>query len=151
MDCELCGKKGEMYRAVVEDSQMTVCNACSKYGHVTGKVRQVVEVRKKPKQVKEEKIEVVVSNFGELLRKKREQAGMNQKDFARKIAEKESILHKMETGSLVPTMETARKLERMLRLKLVEEINEESSGDRKKDNSVMTLGDFVKIKTRKRK
>ena len=151
MDCELCGKKGEMYRAVVEDSQMTVCNACSKYGHVTGKVRQVVEVKKKPKQVKEESVEVIVSNFGELLRKKREQTGMSQKEFARKIAEKESILHKMETGSLVPTMETARKLERMLRLKLVEEITEEVSGERKKDNQVMTLGDFVTIKTRKRK
>ena len=151
MDCELCGKKGEMYRAVVEDSQMTVCNACSKYGHVTGKVRQVVEVKKKPKQAKEEPVEVVVSNFGELLRKKREQAGMSQKEFARKIAEKESILHKMETGSLVPTMETARKLERMLSLKLVEEITEEASGERKKDNQVMTLGDFVTIKTRKKK
>ena len=151
MDCELCGKKGEMYRAVVEDSQMTVCNACSKYGHVTGKVRQVVEVKKKPKQAKEEPVEVVVSNFGELLRKKREQDGMSQKEFARKIAEKESILHKMETGSLVPTMETARKLERMLSLKLVEEITEEASGERKKDNQVMTLGDFVTIKTRKKK
>ena len=140
-----------MYRAVVEDSQMTVCNACSKYGHVTGKVRQVVEVKKKPKQAKEEPVEVVVSNFGELLRKKREQDGMSQKEFARKIAEKESILHKMETGSLVPTMETARKLERMLSLKLVEEITEEASGERKKDDQVMTLGDFVTIKTRKRK
>ena len=140
-----------MYRAVVEDSQMTICNACSKYGHVTGKVRQVVEVKKKPKQAKEESVEVVVSNFGELLRKKREQDGMSQKEFARKIAEKESILHKMETGSLVPTMETARKLERMLSLKLVEEITEEASGERKKDDQVMTLGDFVTIKTRKRK
>ena len=140
-----------MYRAVVEDSQMTICNACSKYGHVTGKVRQVVEVKKKPKQAKEESVEVVVSNFGELLRKKREQDGMSQKEFARKIAEKESILHKMETGSLVPTMETARKLERMLSLKLVEEITEEASGERKKDNQVMTLGDFVTIKTRKKK
>jgi len=56
----------------------------------------------------------------------------------------------METGTLVPTLERARKLEKMLGLKLVEEQQDEQVLQRETKTD-MTLGDMVKIKKRKSK
>ena len=149
MDCDLCGRAGDLYKTVIEDSQMNVCGGCSKYGHVTGKIGPIVKEKRDQKQVKaEELVELIVGNFGDILKKKREQLGLNQKEFARKIAEKESSLHKMETGSLMPTLDKARKLEKSLKIKLIEEISD-APVTKKKPASVMTLGDLVKIKWKK--
>ena len=70
----------------------------------------------------------------------------SQYDFAKKITEKVSVVHKMETGSFEPSLKLARKLQKVLgvRLIVVEEVEEfkpksESSGG-------MTLGDMLKKK-----
>ena len=136
-----------MYKVVIEGSELTVCESCGEYGKVMGKVA-VAEQHKAQKTTSEQRpetIESLIENFGELLKKKREQLGLNQKDFARKIAERESVLHKLETGAMTPTLEKARKLEKMLGLKLIEELKEEPVS-KQKDTSVMTLGDMIKIK-----
>ncbi len=153
MNCDLCGKETEMYKALVEGTELTVCSNCTKYGKVTGRVRAYVPEKKKPEkkaEAAEEAIETVVGDFGERLKRKREGLGLNQPDFAKKIAEKESILHKLETGAIRPTLDRARQLEKMLGLKLVEELREEQVSQQK-SKDVMTLGDFVKIKERKSK
>ncbi len=153
MNCDLCGKETELFRALVEGSELTVCSGCSKYGKVTGKVKASVPERKTQEEKKaaaEEPIEAVVSNFGELLKKKREALELNQSDFAKRIAEKESVLHKLETGGIKPTLDRARVLEKLLGLKLVEELKEEQVSPQK-SREVLTLGDFVKIKARKSK
>jgi len=148
MDCDLCGKEGDLYRALVEGSQVTVCNTCSKFGIVSGQVRSSRPEIKKPVATPQNELaEQIVSDLGRLIKKKREEFGMNQRDFARKIAEKESSLHNMEIGTLIPTIERARKLGRALGLSLVEEVVEEPVQS-KKDQSVMTLGDYIKIKKR---
>ena len=152
MNCDLCGKEAEMYRAIIEGSEVTVCGGCAKYGKPTGSVRAYSEGKKKGKPAAkyEEIPEVVASNFGELLKRKREELGLNQKEFARMIAEKDSILHKLETGGIMPTLEKARALERMFGLKLVEELKDEMI-EQKRDSYVMTLGDMIKIKAKKGK
>ncbi len=152
MNCDLCGKETELLRALVEGTELTICGSCVKYGKVIGRVKAPVEGKKQEKKAlpAEETIEVVASNFGELLKRKREELGLNQPDFAKKIAEKESMLHKLETGAIRPTLERARELERMLGLKLVEELKDEPVLQQK-SKDVMTLGDFVKIKTGKSK
>ena len=142
----MCGKDTELYNTAIEGTHMSVCKDCAKYGTILNRMKVAAPQKKKPVVVSTQEIsETVVGNIGELLKRKREALGMSQKDFASKIAEKESSLHKMETGTLVPTMERARKLEKMLGLKLVEEITDELVTE-KKDTSVMTLGDFVKIR-----
>ncbi len=153
MNCDLCGKETELFRALVEGTELTVCNSCSKYGKITGKVIVSFPERKtheKPIEAAEEAIENVVSNFGELLKRKREELGLSQSDFAKKIAEKESILQKLEIGGIKPTLDRARELEKLLGLKLVEEVREEPVSQQK-SKDVLTLGDFVKIKNRKSK
>ncbi len=150
MNCDLCGKEAELFKTLVEGTQLTVCSNCGKYGKVLGRVRINVPEKKKeaPVQKKEEVIQLVASNFGRLLKSKRESLGMDQKEFAQKIAEKESVLHRLENGEVTPTLERAQELEKMLGLRLIEEIKDEPIATGK-DKTVMTLGDFVKIKTRK--
>jgi putative transcription factor len=147
MNCDLCGKETEMFKAIIEGSELTVCKNCGEYGKIVGRVTPASKPKQKSfsSEIQEETTESLAENFGELLKKKREQLGLNQKDFASKIAEKESILHKLETGTMTPTLEKARKLEKMLGLKLIEEVREEPI-EKSKDNSIITLGDMVKIK-----
>ena len=153
MDCDLCGRTGEMYKAIVEDSAITVCSQCTKYGEVTGKVITETPASKpkkqKPKTLPKEEIELFVSNLGEIIKQKRELLGLNQKQFAGRIGEKESILKKIETGHIFPTMEKARKLEKDLGVKLIEEM-EDAVPQNQKESGPLTLGDFVKIKKRNR-
>ena len=150
MNCDLCGKEAEMFKAVIEGSRVTVCEGCSEYGVNVEKVQPVEKKIVQPRYSQSEVIEGVISSFGDVIRRKREQLGLSHKEFAQKIAEKESTLHKLEIGTLVPTLERARKLEKMLRLTLVEEQQDEQVVQRETKTD-MTLGDMVKIKKRKSK
>jgi putative transcription factor len=71
---------------------------------------------------------------------------MNQEDFAKKIAEKVSVVHKLEIGEIKPSLALARKLERLLGIKLIEFYEEESKGNAKVSTEGFTIGDIVKIK-----
>jgi putative transcription factor len=149
MNCDLCGKEAELYRAIVEASELSVCQACSAYGRVVGKVAVAGQERPRRRQpVREEAIETVVPDLGQQLKKKREQMGMSQAEFARHIAVKLSTLHNYETGGLVPDLDTARHIGRKLGLHLIEALKEEPV-HQQKTKSELTLGDLVKIRKRR--
>lgn len=148
INCDLCGRIEEnLLKAVIEGVELNVCNACSKFGRVIGPAKKAVV--KEPKRVeiaKEEKIELLVENYSEIIKKRRESIGLSQKDFAKKINEKESLVHKIETGNFAPSLTLARKLEQTLGIKLVEEHEERHEKSKKKSIEGFTLGDFIKIK-----
>ena len=151
MRCELCGAEGNLFRAKVEGTELNVCSNCGKFGKVLEPVRNKKEIaEKKTEKIEktEEYLEMIVSDFSKIIREKREGLGLNQKDFAKKISEKESFLHKMETGELKPSIDIARKLERLLGIKLVEEYKEEHDKGANVKSDTLTIGDFVKIKRR---
>ena len=152
----MCGSEGKLYRAKVEGIEMNVCPDCSKFGDVLGEVKEEVEeVKKEVKHVEIKKepeiIEMVVGDFAERIRKKRGDMGLDQEKFAKKINQKKSVVHKMENGEFTPSIEIARRLERILGLQLVEEYAEKdkASFQRTKSEEV-TVGDLIKIKKRKK-
>ncbi|MBM3229977.1 TIGR00270 family protein, partial [Candidatus Parvarchaeota archaeon] len=133
MACEMCGSKAGLFRAIVEDTEMRVCRDCCRFGKVLGEIRQGPKRQPSQKAAgaanasiaaanagRNEPVELIVENFNEIIRKKREQMGLTQKDFAMLVAERESVVHKIETGVHEPDIKLARKLEKMLRIKLVE-------------------------------
>ncbi len=144
MNCELCGANSELFRAVVEGAQIKVCTKCGKFGKVLGKAMQE---QKPEKRQTEEKIFSMAPGYGALIRKGREKLGMKQDEFARKLAEKESIIHKIEVEAIEPGTELAKKLERILGIKLVEEKEEETKISKPKKDEI-TIGDFVKVTKR---
>lgn len=149
MDCEMCGREEAVVRASIEGSVLAVCAGCGKYGKSVGRVQapltaKAAKIEEKP--APEEETEFIVANFGPLLKQKREQLGLKQDEFAQKIAVKESILHKMETGHFQPSLNDARRIEKALGIRLVEKIEaaESLAPQAKKDQ--LTLGDMIKIK-----
>lgn len=142
--CELCGKDTELVSALVEGTTLNVCASCGRHGRVLARPRAT-----KPKHAKKAEIDVVeslVDDFGERLRRAREKSGLTQKEFARKLNEKESVLQKIETGQFRPTIEAARRFERILGITLVESSSVEQVVQKKKSESNgLTIGDVLKF------
>lgn len=140
MNCELCGKQRELVLALVENSEMKVCSDCSRFGKV---LREIEEIKEEEKKFEEEEfVEGIVEDYSKIIKEKREKMGMKQDEFAKRLNIKESIIHKIETGVLEPSIEIARKLENFLRIKLITEYNVryKKIGT---DGKVMTLGDLI--------
>ena len=152
-NCDLCGKVEEnLVKAKIEGVELDVCLACGKFGKVIVPVHrpspreQHRQFQKQVKaQEKEKKIELLVENYAELIKKKRESLGLSQKDFASKINEKESTIHHIETGKLEPNLALARKLEKILGIKIVEQYSESHETTKNSKDAGFTLGDFIKV------
>ncbi len=144
MICELCGKQAELVNAIIEGTEMSVCSECSKFGRV---IKKPVSVKKfVPKRPEKEIIQVIVPDYAKVIKYSRERKNLTQKDFARLISEKESVVHNLEIGKHEPSINLARKLEKILGINLVEE-HEEATGKRDISKSEgFTIGDFVKFK-----
>lgn len=148
MRCELCGKEAELFRTLVEDSELQVCKECSRFGRVLKKV-STQEPMKKVKTAEEpEIIEIIADDYSEKIRKAREKRGLKQEEFAKMLSEKESLLQKMETDKYKPSIAMARKMEKILRIKLVEEVKEEKIVAGKGREEGFTIGDVVKLRKR---
>ena len=151
MGCDICGKEEKLFRTIIEGTELKVCMNCGKFGKVLGPVKEIEKeerlIKREISTVHEiEEIEDIVPNFSQILKKKRESMRLEQKDFAKKISEKESVVHKMETGEFKPSIKTARKSERILGIKLIEEYEEEHIGFKSGKSEGFTIGDLIKIK-----
>ena len=129
---------------------MNVCQECSKFGKVVSQVSKPV-ARDRPRFFSapakpEEKTEILVEDYSSIIKKRRETMGLSQKDFASKLNEKESTIHKLETGHFEPNLSLARKLEKILGVKLVEEYKESFEKGKQQKEAGFTLGDFIKIR-----
>ena len=150
----MCGKDTQLFVAEIEGSNLNVCQGCAKFGRVLRRIapenKRNKHAENKAKQAEEpEVIESIIEGFGSLIKSKREKLGLTQKDMAVKISEKESLLQKCENESAEPSIPLARKLEKFLGIKLIEEVKDEKASVDKVKNSAFTIGDFVKIRKRK--
>ena len=91
--------------------------------------------------------EELVENFNEIIRKEREKRGWSQKELAKRIQEKESLIRKIENAEITPEKEIIEKLERLFNIKLREKVQEVKVNLSKK--LTPTLGDIVVIKKKK--
>jgi putative transcription factor len=151
MNCEMCGKETELYTASIEGVTMKVCPGCAGHGKILRKPAPAPKKIKKkivsaaPAEPEVELVEGVVEDYAKKIRDARTKTGMTQKEFAKKINEKESVLHKMETGSFKPSMPLAKKLEKILHIKLIEQREEEKITMPKTGKSgALTIGDLIK-------
>lgn len=153
MNCDMCGKETGLFKTDVEGSVLNLCKECSKFGKVISAVRvEEKAARKREKGImlekpkEEESILSIVPDYGGIIKKKREEMGIKQEDFAKKLNEKASLIHKIEINQFEPGIDLARKIERFLHIKLVEqqEIKPEKFGGTKGEH--FTIGDFIKIK-----
>lgn len=145
--CEICGKNLEnLEKAIVEGVMMNVCSGCAKFGKVIPVRKPLIEPRRViPVQTKEV-MEEIVTDYAELIKKGRERKGLKQEELAKDIAEKESVISKVESGSLKPSFILAKKLEQFLDIKLIEFFEEKKEINLNLKDNGLTIGDLLKAK-----
>ncbi len=159
--CEMCGRDELLSLAQVEGVGLQICSRCSRYGVAQQNVRSGSSLQTAGSQnsfspssrggrIKPEREFKVVENYASLLRAVRERKGLTQKDFALSLQEKESFIGKWETGAVKPDLETAKRLERLLGVTLVQidDAPLAAEGMQKQKNTEFTLGDFIKVRKR---
>ena len=116
--CEICGEKPAEVKARIESSVLQVCSHCAGLGRVICKVEQP-----KPKPVLLAKDtfaeEVLTEDYAVKIRAARNLAKMTQEEFATKLNVNLAVLKAAESGKRLD-LQTAKKIERALKIKLVE-------------------------------
>ena len=147
MNCEMCGDfSDKLIKIRVSGAILNVCTKCAKFGDPVeekklNKISENITIKfpekkinvvtyKKPfkksvtsrKPVRKENVEEldVVEDYANLIKNKREEMQMTQDDLAKKIFERKNVLSNIERGELLPDISTARKLEKVLNIKLLE-------------------------------
>ena len=108
--------------------------------------------KEKAKKIIEEpeEVEVITKDYSSRIKNTREKLGIKQEDLARKINEKESLIHKIESGRIKPNMAVAKKLESALKIRLVETYIENAERKVNMRDENLTIGDLINVKQRKR-
>lgn len=148
MLCEICGKEDKLIKADIEGVILNVCDECIKFGKVVKEDKEIKVREIKPRL--KEVIKDVVGDYSEIVKKRREELNLTQKELSRKINEKESVIQNIETGKLEPDFVLARKLEKFLNIKLVREYEEENMKIDFRDKN-LTIGDLIKLRRKKNK
>lgn len=158
MNCDMCGKNTNLFITNIEGAKMQLCKECASYGKVLGnvktreekileeeRIKKILDKGKKSNYKDFETHETLATNFGQIIRKKRESLQITQTEFAKMLNIKESEIHHMEHGDFKPQIELARKIEKMLKVTLI--VKEDSDVKMEKGvNGAMTIGDLLKFK-----
>ncbi|MDP3728999.1 MAG: multiprotein bridging factor aMBF1 [bacterium] len=161
--CEMCGYIGEsLHRAIVEGTLLSLCDKCVRFG-------EVVQLKQIPKKIVDERLEYyrthryssmslppdfsgdenIVKDYAQRVKNAREKTGKTQEEVALDLAEKSSILQKIESGHQEPPMKLARKLEQFFKIQLVqktEKIDDDDVENYRSSGADVTIGDVIKLK-----
>lgn len=145
MICEMCGTEtNNIKRINIEGSLLSVCPNCAKFGVEpeiepksesarsrgrttdSSTVEMRLEQRKKRMQTRnifanDSEVELI-EDYHRVIQSARMELGLNQEELARKLNERKSIIAKLETKSLRPDNKLIRKLEKTLKIILMERI-----------------------------
>lgn len=156
--CDLCGKETRLVRAKLEKAILKVCPVCAKYGDVLEEEKKAespqfkrTDLPLRAEHFAFQKTEIAENNIDEsyalIIKTAREKAGLTQQQLAMAIAEKENIIHRMETAQQEPPLKTAKKLEQFLHIRLItkEKKAENPPLDIDFSETEMTIGDLLKL------
>ena len=155
--CEICGKRPAKLIILIENAKMAVCNVCGRSGKIIGRIES--EDEKKIRDELDNKMlankkpeEEIIENYSKIIKNARQKLKLPINVLAEKINEKLSYLEHIEAGKGALTIKTARKLERELGVKLIEDSQQAiiSSGNLNKGKfSEPTLADMMEVKKKK--
>ena len=155
MLCEMCGaESASLEPRKVSGSVLRVCNSCAGMGKQTSYresvghrafVAQTLEKREQKTRYKDISSDekVLVSNYGDVVRKARERKGLDNVTLAMKISEKKSIITYVESGNMKPNEKLIKKLENFLNINLMEDVEENSSSYNPASKKNLTMGDLI--------
>lgn len=161
MKCEICGADivGGGYRVYIDRAELIVCKKCArKYGTPVETVQPSTPIQSRKQGIRRkvhylrELRYTVVENYSEIIREARIRYGYTRSLLASMVGEKESTIKRIEDGVLEPTLDLARRLEKILKINLIEEDLEYPEWeDYKTRDYELTFGDIVVFKKGKEK
>ncbi|MCE4628345.1 MAG: multiprotein bridging factor aMBF1 [Desulfurococcales archaeon] len=155
--CEMCGSPivGRPYRAIVDGVEMVLCASC--YLKLTRSGR-AVPVRERPRRAKAasrqpkrptRKVSIelldLVEDYPEIIRRAREAKGWDLRTLAQKLRISETMLRRIEQGKYKPPIDLARRIEKILKIKILEPTELEDEYEAPPPGK-LTLGDVVIIR-----
>ncbi len=148
MQCEICGVDTELVTAEIEGSLLNVCRKCASFGKIVERKEKKENLKRVKRYFDKEVLDLIVEDFSERVKNARESLGLKQEEMGDKVGEKESVIHNLERGKIKPSIVLAKKLEKFLNIKLIEEYKDENVKFDFKNTS-LTIGDLIKIKKKK--
>lgn len=139
----MCGRDTKLFRVKIENALMNVCEKCSKFGQILSGIVEKIEKNPIRKKVECEVIEIIRKEYGLTIKKAREKLGLKQEELAKQIKEKASVIHKLENELIEPSLKLAKKLEKFLRIRLIEYYKDEKKELEFIENKEMTIGDLL--------
>lgn len=149
MGCDMCGAEATLYRVLIEDTELNVCKDCKQYGKVISRPSARPAVKKRlpiAKREEPEKVTALADNYSAIVKAAREKRGLTQKHLARALAQKESLIHNLESGRFKPSIDLAKRFERFLKIKIVEELEQDKQKFEKHAAGERTIGDLLAMK-----
>ncbi|MCE4604545.1 MAG: multiprotein bridging factor aMBF1 [Aeropyrum sp.] len=153
--CDICGSpiQGRPYRALVDGAEMVLCLSCYMRLSRGGRAQPVREAKpRRPRGVRRPRrlapdMYDLVEDYPERIREAREARGWSTAVLAQKLRISETMLRKIEAGKLKPSLDLARRMEKVLGTKLLEPVVDEDVyyGDDDYGRDYVTLGDIVVI------
>ena len=161
--CEMCGYLGErMHRAIVEGSMLLLCDKCVQFG-------EVIPMRNVPKDLVNKRLEYyrthrfasqdlplelndsefLVKDYAFRIKHAREKLGKTQEEVALDLAERSSLLQKIESGHQEPPLKLAKKLEQYFKIQLLQKMEKDEeidASDFQTPSAGFTIGDVIKFK-----
>ena len=143
--CEISGK--DVPRTIRVRVEGVVMNVAPEYASMGKRMDPVIEKRAPAKKrvvrpvVKDEPVEVLVSDYGKRIKEARERRGLKQENLAKMMMEKVSLIHQVESGHMHPSDKLVAKFKQYLDVDSDDEFVSKSSS-----SSGMTLGDMFKDK-----
>ncbi len=155
--CEVCGARiaGRPYRALVDGVEMVLCASCYLKLTRSGRAkpvprRQERSLRKvrppRPRRITLELYDIV-EDYDERIRRAREAKGWTRAALAQKLRISEAMLRKIESGKMKPSIDLAKRIESLLKIKILEPVEIEEDEDYySKEPGTLTLGDVVIVR-----
>lgn len=154
--CDICGKAPVRAQILLEGAKLLACGSCMRSGKILHRFYDEEEAPSPAAAAyaKSQATEEIVDDSGKIIKAARERMGLPLSVIAERTKEKESYLHAIEGGRLSPTLETAKKLEKELGVRLIEKTSASiapSDAASPKRFTPPTLGDMVEQKKKRGK
>ena len=162
MLCEVCGSEVTRTKTVtVEGTVLNACPNCARFGVEVGAAASAPRRRSTPPVIAE-RLEArrrrmtpkdmyaqsgeedLAEDYAARIRSAREARGWKQSDLGAKINERVTVIAKLESGTMVPTDDLLRRLERALEIKLKEKMPT-TTAKRAGAHDGLTLGDLLDL------
>lgn len=155
--CEMCGRELEardVKKAYVEGLLLILCPSCYTRLVNQGKAKPYIEKpaqrppppqpQSRPRPPVREEYEVV-EDYAKRIREARERLGWSQQVLANKARVGENVIKRIESGKLKPGLDLARRLEKILGIKLLEPLVDEGAVQPSGGDEGLTLGDLIRV------